>query len=374
MKRILVQAGHMPPLEPGFEADTGAAGEAKLVADIQKALVRLLKADDAFDPLPMPGRIPPHTRADAALYLHADGVDDPSATGYGFGYPDDPINKRLADLISKEFQKIPGHPRARDNNITEDRHQYYGFRLVDSPGPEVLIEHGFVSKPGEHRWLTAHVDALARAEYHALRTYFKITSTPAHAPAAHAPAAHAPHAPAGDPLRITPHSSLHAPPRAGSRRAIAYLLGRAHGEYTDEDVRTIVASYYKTAEAVGLDPLLVVAQMALETGGLTSFWSQRPRRNPAGIGVTGKPGEGVMFPSWKKAVRAHAGRLLAYVLAAGHGTAAQRALITEALAVRPLPADKRGVAPTLGGLEGTWAADPRYAEKLVALGNEMLAA
>ena len=42
MKRILVQAGHQPPLQPGFEGQTGAPGEAGLVADIQHALVAML--------------------------------------------------------------------------------------------------------------------------------------------------------------------------------------------------------------------------------------------------------------------------------------------------------------------------------------------
>lgn len=175
-------------------------------------------------------------------------------------------------------------------------------------------------------------------------------------------------------MAFTPTSKLLAQPRGDAEKAFAFIDHHPNGEYEPGAVREIVDLYWDACTAVGLDPFFVVVQLSLETGFLSSFWSQRPRRNPAGIGVTGKPGEGVMFPSWKKAVRAHAGRLLAYALAARHGTAAQRALITEALAVRPLPPDKRGVAPTLGGLEGTWAADTRYAEKLVALGNEMLAA
>jgi hypothetical protein len=41
-------------------------------------------------------------------------------------------------------------------------------------------------------------------------------------------------------------------------------------------------------------------------------------------------------------VRAHLGRLAAYALPANTGTAAQKALIAEALTFRPLPASKRG--------------------------------
>ena len=51
MKRVLVQAGHMPPLQPHHESQTGAPGEAELVADIQRALVRLMSQDEHFHPL-----------------------------------------------------------------------------------------------------------------------------------------------------------------------------------------------------------------------------------------------------------------------------------------------------------------------------------
>jgi hypothetical protein len=173
------------------------------------------------------------------------------------------------------------------------------------------------------------------------------------------------------PPAVTPRGQLHEQPRARAERAEHYLLERPHGEYDNDDIRIIVGHYYKTAQSVGLDPLLVVAQMVLETGGLTSFWSQRPRRNPAGIGVTGAPGAGVSFPSWKIAVRAHTGRLLAYTLRKGDENQRQRQLIEEALAHRALPLRFRGVAPRLEGLAGTWAADRQYAVKLARVANEI---
>jgi hypothetical protein len=172
---------------------------------------------------------------------------------------------------------------------------------------------------------------------------------------------------------VSPDSALAAAPRTPAQHAIEYLLHRAHGEYTDADVRAIVGHYYSTAPAVGLDPLLVVAQMIEETGHLTSFWSQRPRRNPAGIGVTGEPGEGLSFPDWRTSVRAHTGRLLAYALPRGHENAAQQELIHEALAFRPLPDHLRGAAPTLRRLARTWAADPHYARKLSDVANDVRA-
>jgi hypothetical protein len=354
VKRILVQAGHQAPREPGFESETGAPGEVELVTDIQHALVHLLTQDADFHAIPMPGQIPDGVKVDGAIFLHADGFEDPSAGGYSLGFPPGfEVNKRLADLIADEFEKIPGHPSRRPDNNTGDMSGYYGYRLVDTPGPEVLVEHGFVTNPEEHRWLRRHVGELAQAEHMALRRFFAFIGT------------------GGGQGSVTPNSKLLADPRAPSGQAERYLLAQSHGQYSEDDVRRIVRLYYTTARTVGLDPLLVVAQMSEETGHLTSFWSQRPRRNLAGIGVTGKRGEGLSFPDLGTAVRAHTGRLLGYALRSGEGTPAQAQLIKEALAFRPLPDDFRGIAPTLQGLAGTWAADPEYAAKVAAVANEI---
>jgi hypothetical protein len=163
--------------------------------------------------------------------------------------------------------------------------------------------------------------------------------------------------------------------------------------YTRTDVRVIVNAYWKTCLGVGVDPVLAIAQMAHETGSLSSWWSQRPRRNPAGIGVTGetRPGtdpqpqpaevwhrdaaiwrRGNVFGSWERgSVPAHVGRLLAYALPEGVSTPAQQALIDYALAVRPLPEAYRGSAPTLRGLNGRWAVGAGYADAIAARANRL---
>lgn len=160
--------------------------------------------------------------------------------------------------------------------------------------------------------------------------------------------------------------------------AVAYAgkagPGRTWGEYTSADVTVILGNYMALHRECGIDPLLAVAQMSLETAWLTSWWAQRPRRNPAGIGVTGQPGAGVSFPSWTASTRAHAGRLLAYALPLGTGTTVQRALIAEALAWRPLPDAKRGTGATLGGLALSWADDRQYAGKVARVASQILAA
>jgi hypothetical protein len=46
-------------------------------------------------------------------------------------------------------------------------------------------------------------------------------------------------------------------------------------------------------------------------------------------------------------------------------------LIAEALAVRPLPPSKRGVAVRLKGLARNWAEDPNYADKIARIAKEI---
>lgn len=173
MKRVLVQAGHAPPREPGFESGTGTAGEIEYVTQVRDRLCNLLRADGRFDAIPMPGRISPRgIVVDAAVFLHCDGSGNPRASGYSFGYPPYQVNRELAGLIGAEFEKIPGHPPHHADNYTADMRGYYGFSRVNTSGPEVLIEHGFLTNPSERAWLNAHIGELAKAEYQALLRYF----------------------------------------------------------------------------------------------------------------------------------------------------------------------------------------------------------
>jgi hypothetical protein len=193
--------------------------------------------------------------------------------------------------------------------------------------------------------------------------------------------------------RYSPASPILAPAGASLPTVILRFATPAVG-YTRSDVRTILSAYWRTCLPVGVDPVVAVAQMAHETGSLSSWWAQRPRRNPAGIGVTGeiRPGtdpqpqpeevwhrdaavwrRGNAFRSWEGyAIPAHVGRLLAYALPVGSETPEQQALIETALAVRPLPVAYRGSAPTLQGLEGRWAVPGHnYAEAIAARCNKL---
>jgi hypothetical protein len=190
-------------------------------------------------------------------------------------------------------------------------------------------------------------------------------------------------------------SILTGTPSATPEQCVRFMLARPHGEYTENDIaNAIVPGYFAACAVVGVDPVIMIAQMIHETGCLTSWWSQRPRRNPAGIGVTGqtrpeKPAtgawqfddtsglwrEGVAFPSWKDdSIPAHVGRMLAYALKDTQANDSHRTLISRAMSYRPLPAHFRGAAPTLRGLAGRWAVPgTEYPNKLAHIASAIQA-
>ena len=189
---------------------------------------------------------------------------------------------------------------------------------------------------------------------------------------------------------LMPDSPIIAQSTGRPGQAIRAILAQPHGAYTDLDVDTNVRAYWAQCVHVGVDPVMAVAQLIHETGCLSAWWAQRPRRNPAGIGVTGRTApaapargawawdgerwkEGVSFLSWADhAIPAHVGRVLAYALPAGQGTVAQRELIAQALAVRSLPVRYRGCAPTWEGLNGRWAVPgTTYAQRIAAVAAAM---
>jgi hypothetical protein len=181
-------------------------------------------------------------------------------------------------------------------------------------------------------------------------------------------------------------------PSGAAQQAADWLVARAAG-YTSDEIAAIVARYVEIGGAAGVDWFLALAQLAHETASLASWWSQPPRRNPAGIGVTGQvqpgtadssPGagwtwdgaqwrEGLSFATWgDDAIPAHLGRLLAYALTDAQANQTQRALIERALAYRPLKNDYRGIAPTLNGLNGRWAVPgTSYGQSIAALARRM---
>lgn len=183
---------------------------------------------------------------------------------------------------------------------------------------------------------------------------------------------------------------LLGPPSGAAEQAIRWVSTRCAAEYSDYDVAAIVDAYRRLGEWAGLDWFLAIGQMAHETGSISSWWSGRPRRNPAGIAATGatRPGtpdappgpgwtwdgryaiwrEGWSFPTWADhGIPAHLGRLLAYALTDEQANPAQRDLIAYALSYRGM-SRHRGTAPTITGLNGKWAVPgTTYGQRIIEL-------
>ena len=364
---VVVQVGHESPREPGI-AGLGANGELELVQKIGTALVAKLRQDGRFDVKKIPGMFPPEIKngsftVDAFIALHADGIDSASVEGWGFGFPPPSSpSKKFANLVASEF--IPFHrSRRRQDNVTTDLSMYYAWKPARMPGssPRIVVEHGFVSNPTERAWLFAHVDELAAAEVRAIAKLLGVGGTGTVVPAVGG--------------AVTAESKLLSEPRASKAVLERYVLGRDHAPHTDDDARRVVKHYVAISARGGLDPVIAVAQMVLETNNLKSKWAQT-HKNLAGIGVVGPDMDPALVPKWQdwlNGVIGHVGRLLAYAIPKGAENEQQKPLIAAALAKRALPDEKRGVAPTIAGLHH-WAGDVEYVEKIVRLANEIRSA
>jgi hypothetical protein len=171
------------------------------------------------------------------------------------------------------------------------------------------------------------------------------------------------------------HSPIIDAPQATEAHAIRYVLEHTRGGYKPWDiVQVIIPAYWEICLAVGVDPVLAIAQMIHETGCLSSALSQRKDkdgrdlRNPAGIGVSERkdlatphhrPGcvwdadvggyrPCVGFKDWATAaIPAHVGRLLAYATTPARRTTRQAALVKQALSYRGLDLVAHGSATTL---------------------------
>jgi hypothetical protein len=194
---------------------------------------------------------------------------------------------------------------------------------------------------------------------------------------------------------INRDSPIMSAPRCTEKQASDYLAN-GKGWYTKEEIaEIIVPSYFTYGTIFGVDPCVAIAQLIHETGFLTSWWSNRPRRNPAGIGVTGQTSnkrpnpsdlvnwayddgsgiwrKGLSFSEWKSvAIPAHVARLLDYAVPRSEMRLTQLTFVEENTRTRPVPPSVRGKSPTLAGLEGTWAFPGKgYADRLAHHMNRM---
>jgi len=161
---------------------------------------------------------------------------------------------------------------------------------------------------------------------------------------------------------------------------------RAFVQYNAIDWRNILLAYDDVCKKGNIDPYIAVAQMLKETDWLRSWWSARPRRNPAGIGVTGetsleKPAQikewslkndgiwikGYSFPSWEVSAAAHIGHLLSYIYVDEALTNEQRLLT--AIDPRRNKITTRGEVKTLKDLDNKWTTTQGYGRSIATLAN-----
>lgn len=171
VKRVLIQAGHVAPREPGFEAGTGTVREQEYTRAMRSRVCALLDKDPNYRAIPQPGDLT-DVPCEAAIFLHGDGSANPNASGYCFGYPKGTVNSRLAKLIGAEIEKIPGHPPHGKDNYTGGLAGYYGYSRITTSGPEVLHEVGFLTNPAEQKWIFSNLDRIATAIYNGVCAYF----------------------------------------------------------------------------------------------------------------------------------------------------------------------------------------------------------
>lgn len=180
MPNILIQAGHNPPRQPGFETETGAVGEmefTKLAAD--KVLWFLAKDPNFFGHY-APGLVPDSPYFDGAVYLHCDSSNTESVGGHSYGYPNP--SHAFANSVEGAFRDLAHEKDApeswliRRDNYTPNESEYYAFRHVQTHH-HLLIEMFFISNPLEYEFFRNHSTDLARAIYHGIAHYFNYTPT-----------------------------------------------------------------------------------------------------------------------------------------------------------------------------------------------------
>jgi hypothetical protein len=143
--------------------------------------------------------------------------------------------------------------------------------------------------------------------------------------------------------------------RAQAHQLIAFFTD-TNPRMDPERVNEIARAYVDEAAAEGINSDVAFCQMAIETDYLRFGGNVRASQNNfCGLGVTGGGERGMSFPSVQTGVRAHIQHLKAY---ANAEPLRKRCVDPRFALVR------RGRAPFVEDLAGTWAADPQYAAKL----------
>lgn len=148
--------------------------------------------------------------------------------------------------------------------------------------------------------------------------------------------------------------------RATTTRRQLHRFILANNPALDENlVSRVIETYIQDCALEGINHDIAISQMCLETGYLRFKGAVKAAQfNFCGLGAVGNQETGVCFASIEEGIRAHVQHLKAY--------ASREPLMTKLVDTR-FSLVKRGSAPDIQALSGTWASDPQYGDKLEAM-------
>ncbi len=134
---------------------------------------------------------------------------------------------------------------------------------------------------------------------------------------------------------------------------------KANNEAALTSYPDIAKLYREEGSLEGIDYDIAFAQMCVETDFLRFSGSIKPEQNNfGGLGSAGGDAQGASFPSARIGVRAQIQHLKAY---------ANTEPLVQAVVDPRFNFVARGIAPLVGMLNGRWAADPQYGDKILAV-------
>ena len=168
-------------------------------------------------------------------------------------------------------------------------------------------------------------------------------------------------------MAMTGNDPLRGAARGTAKEALFFVEGR--DVKRPDEVRAYIMEVYRLAPEVGLDPAVLIAQSALETG----YWTENEWENglnPAAIGVGDVSDLSIPYANGSDAARAQIVHAFVYAVGpvgGGHELAQYLGLDPRYQAV--LDAGWAGTVRTISNLTGKWATDPAYHTKIVDRGN-----
>jgi hypothetical protein len=189
--RIALQAGHWKAAEAPDELrgirENGARAAGKLEWEVNLAIAREAAAmleEMGYEVDVLPAVVPPSYRAHLFISIHADGSNDPRASGYRVAPPRRDVTGRadlIAQLLERSYGEATGLPRVP--TVTRRMSNYYAFnygRYQHALHPltvAVILETGFLTSASDRRVIVDDPSRAARGIVEAVAA-FSVTPPP----------------------------------------------------------------------------------------------------------------------------------------------------------------------------------------------------